>query len=144
MATDATFIPGPNGIARPARQPDGYKTVIVNGAELAYDEQGSGDAVIFVHGGISDLRIWEKQMAAFSENHRAIRYSRKYAWPNSDIPDTIDDQMWPHVDDLAELIRKLDAAPAHLVGNSWGGLSVCSPHCGTRSWCAASRLKNHR
>ena len=124
MANDATFIPSPNGIARPARQPDGYKTVTVNGAELAYDERGSGDAVIFVHGGISDLRIWEKQMAAFSENHRAIAYSRRYAWPNIDIPDGIDDQMWPHVDDLAELIRKLDAAPAHLVGNSWGGF-IC-------------------
>ncbi len=124
MATQADLIPSPGIIARPARQPDRYKTVTVNGAELAYDERGSGDAVIFVHGGISDLRIWEKQMAAFSENHRAIAYSRRYAWPNTDILDGVDDQMRPHVDDLAELITKLDAAPAHLVGNSWGGF-IC-------------------
>jgi len=124
MATQAALIPSPGGIARPARQPDGYKTVTVNEAELAYDERGSGDAVIFVHGGISDLRIWEKQMATFSENHRAIAYSRRYAWPNPDVPDGVDDQMWPHADDLAELIRKLDAAPAHLVGNSWGAF-IC-------------------
>lgn len=100
-----------------------YRKVKVNGTELAYDERGSGEAVIFVHGGISDLRIWEKQMAAFSENHRAIAYSRRYAWPNPDIADGVDDQMSQHADDLAALIRVLDAGPAHLVGNSWGGFT---------------------
>jgi pimeloyl-ACP methyl ester carboxylesterase len=109
---------------RPTGQPGDHKAVTVNGCQLAYIERGSGDPVIFVHGGISDLRIWEKQMDAFSENHRAIAYSRRYAWPNTDIPDGVDDQMVPHVADLAELIRKLDAAPAHLVGNSWGGF-IC-------------------
>ncbi|MDQ6877792.1 MAG: alpha/beta hydrolase [Candidatus Dormibacteraeota bacterium] len=101
-----------------------YKTITVNGAGLAYVERGSGDAVILVHGSISDLRIWEKQMAPFSASHRAIAYSRRYAWPNRIIPDGVDDRLWPHVDDLAELIRKLDAAPAHLVGNSRGGF-IC-------------------
>ncbi len=105
-------------------EPGDYKTVTINGAGLAYVERGSGDAVILVHGSISDMRIWEKQMAAFSASHRAIAYSRRYAWPNLGIPDGADDQMWPHVDDLAELIRKLDAAPAHLVGNSRGGF-IC-------------------
>ncbi len=101
-----------------------YKTVIVNGRELAYVAQGSGEPVIFVHGSISDLRIWDKQVAAFAENHRAIAYSRRYAWPNTEIPDGEDDLLPPHVDDLAQLIKKLDAAPAHLVGNSRGGF-IC-------------------
>jgi pimeloyl-ACP methyl ester carboxylesterase len=124
MANQAASITSPGGVNRPPLPPEDYQTVSVNDAQLAYVEQGSGDAVIFVHGGISDLRIWEKQMAAFSENHRAIAYSRRYAWPNTDVPDGVDDQMWPHVDDLAEVIRKLDAAPVHLVGNSWGGF-IC-------------------
>src|SRR6266849_1553348 len=110
MATQAVSIASRGGTTRPSRQPDGYKHVSVNGADLAYVESGTGHAAIFVHGSISDLRIWEKQMAAFSENHRAIAYSRRYAWPNTDIPDGADDQMGPHVDDLAELIRKLDAS----------------------------------
>lgn len=98
----------------------GYNIVTVNGCPLAYLERGSGEAVVFVHGGISDLRIWDRQMAAFSENHRAVAYSRRYAWPNTDVPDGVDDQMLPHVDDLAALLTALDLKPAHLVGNSWG------------------------
>lgn len=105
-------------------EPGDYKTVSVNGAELAYLERGSGDPVILVHGSISDLRIWEKQMAAVSADHRAIAYSRRYAWPNAAIVDGADDPMWAHADDLAELIRRLDAGPAHLMGNSRGGF-IC-------------------
>lgn len=105
-------------------EPGDYKTISVNGAELAYVERGSGDLVIFVHGSISDLRIWEKQMVAVSAGHHAVAYSRRYAWPNAAIPDGVDDPMRPHVDDLAALIRKLDRGPAHLVGNSRGGF-IC-------------------
>ena len=124
MATQATLADNLRGAGRPAARPADYKTVAVNGCELAYVERGSGDAVIFVHGGISDLRTWSKQMSAFSEKHRAIAYSRRYAWPNPDIPDGVDDQMWPHVEDLVAVISVLGAAPVHLVGNSWGGF-IC-------------------
>jgi pimeloyl-ACP methyl ester carboxylesterase len=121
MATQVVKAPVRAAVAR--RSAD-YKTVSVNGCELAYVDRGSGDAVAFVHGGISDLRIWERQMAAFSENHRAVAYSRRYAWPNIDIPDGVDDQMLPHVEDLAALLGALDLKPAHVVGNSWGGF-IC-------------------
>jgi hypothetical protein len=57
VAPSTSSINSLGGIARPARQPDRYKTVSVNGAQLAYIERGSGDAVIFVHGSPIDLRI---------------------------------------------------------------------------------------
>lgn len=117
---ETQIVKAPRTDAKPRRSAD-YETVSVNGCPLAYVDRGSGDPVVFVHGGISDLRIWERQIAAFSENHRVVAYSRRYAWPNTDIPDGVDDQMLPHVEDLAELLRALDLAPAHLVGNSWGG-----------------------
>src|SRR5713226_2500806 len=114
MATDVTILDAPGTDAAARRSAD-YKTVTVNGCQLAYVDRGSGDPVVFVHGGISDLRIWERQMAAFSENHRAVAYSRRYAWPNSDILDGTDDQMLPHVEDLAALLRELDLQPARQV-----------------------------
>src|SRR5689334_23322350 len=99
---------------------DAFRHVTVNGADLAYVEEGQGEAVVFVHGGISDLTIWTHQLPAFGQRYRAITYSRRYAWPNEPIPDDADDQMEPHADDLVALLKVLDTGPAHLVGNSWG------------------------
>lgn len=99
-------------------------TVEVDGATLAYRETGAGEPVVFVHGGLSDLRTWQQQLPVIGGSYRAISYSRRYARPNDDIESGSDDQMLPHVDDLAAFLRALDAAPAHLVGNSWGGF-IC-------------------
>ncbi|MDQ0376220.1 alpha/beta fold hydrolase [Amycolatopsis thermophila] len=100
------------------------KAVCVNGTPLAYREAGAGEPVVFVHGGISDLRTWSGQVAGLSDGYRCIAYSRRFARPNPDIEPGQDDQLIPHSDDLAAFLTALGAAPAHLVGNSWGGF-VC-------------------
>jgi pimeloyl-ACP methyl ester carboxylesterase len=103
---------------------EGVRTAAVDGVALAYREQGEGEAVVFVHGSASDLRTWEQQLPAIGTGYRAIAYSRRYARPNQDIEPGADDQMLPHVDDLAAFLRVVDAAPAHLVGSSWGAF-IC-------------------
>ncbi|WP_369135512.1 alpha/beta fold hydrolase [Modestobacter sp. I12A-02662] len=103
---------------------DALRRITVNDVSLAYREVGSGDAVVFVHGGVSDLRTWAGQLEPIGTRARAIAYSRRYAWPNDDITPGAADPMSPHVDDLVALLHVLDASPAHLVGNSWGGL-IC-------------------
>lgn len=102
----------------------GVRTATINGIALAYREQGVGEAVVFVHGSASDLRTWELQLPAIGTRYRAIAYSRRYARPNADIEPGADDQMLPHVDDLAALLRSTGATPAHLVGHSWGAF-IC-------------------
>ncbi len=99
-------------------------TVALNGTTLAYREQGEGEAVVLVHGSASDLRSWQLQLPEIAKSHRAIAYSRRYARPNEDIPPGLDDQMLPHVEDLAAFMRAIGAAPAHLVGHSWGAF-IC-------------------
>ena len=94
---------------------EGTKPVSVNGTTLAYREQGVGEPVVLVHGA-SDLRIWEHQEAAVAYAFRSIAYSRRYARPNADIDPGIDDQMPPHVEDLAALLNAIGAAPLHLIG----------------------------
>jgi pimeloyl-ACP methyl ester carboxylesterase len=103
---------------------EGVQSVAVDGTALAYREQGEGDPVVFVHGSSSDLRSWEQQLPEIGRSYRAIAYSRRYARPNRDIDPGVDDQMLPHVNDLAIVLRGLDAVPAHLVGHSWGGF-IC-------------------
>ncbi|MGY1592169.1 alpha/beta fold hydrolase [Geodermatophilus sp. SYSU D00708] len=98
--------------------------VVVDGVPLAYRQRGEGEPVVFVHGGISDLRTWSGQLGPVAARYRAIAYSRRFARPNSDVPPGAADPMPVHVDDLVALLRELDAAPAHLVGNSWGAF-IC-------------------
>lgn len=98
--------------------------VEVDGAALHYAEQGSGPPIVFVHGSASDHRTWHGQLGAFADDFRAISYSRRHHWPNDPIPEGSSYSLMDHVDDLVQLLHKLDAAPAHLVGHSYGGL-VC-------------------
>ena len=96
------------------------KKVRVNGAELHYVDQGKGVAVIFVHGGLDDYRVWQPQMEAFSQRYRTLAYSRRYNYPNPRVAPRTDYSAIVDADDLAALIRKLKLAPAHIVGVSYG------------------------
>ena len=96
------------------------KRAKVNGSDIRYVEKGSGEPVVFVHGAVTDLRIWLGQVELLSEKYRAISYSRRTHWPGlangSDVPYT----RKLHSDDLLELLRGLDFEKAHLVGHSFG------------------------
>jgi pimeloyl-ACP methyl ester carboxylesterase len=95
-------------------------SVEINGASLECFEGGTGEALVLVHGSASDYRTWEAQRAEFSKRFRVIAYSRRYHWPNDQIPEGADYSMKEHVDDLETILHSLDAAPAHLVGHSYG------------------------
>jgi pimeloyl-ACP methyl ester carboxylesterase len=98
--------------------------VDVHGTSLEYVERGSGEPVVFVHGSASDGRTWQLQQEELGRGYRTIVYSRRFHWPNETIAEGADYSMPEHVDDLRALLRSLDAAPAHLVGHSYGAY-VC-------------------
>lgn len=95
-------------------------TATANGTNLAYRERGEGEPVVFVHGGISDLRTWEQQLTAIGREYRAITYSRRGYRPNKCVDPSTRDLIALAPEDLAAFLREIDAAPAHLVGNSIG------------------------
>ena len=101
-----------------------YSTAAVGGTELAYEAFGQGAPIVFVHGGLSDLRTWRQQAIALSDRFHTVTYSRRHAWPNQDIADGVEDRTPGHVDDLVHFLEALNAPSAHLVGHSWGGLIV--------------------
>ncbi len=98
--------------------------VNVNGTALEYTEVGTGEPVVFVHGSASDYRTWHLQQEAFAERFHVITYSRRYHWPNEPIQAGADYAMADHIADLRAMLHDLDAAPAHLVGHSYGAF-VC-------------------
>ncbi len=85
--------------------------------ELYYEVAGSGPAVVFVHAGIADLRMWDDQAAALANSATMIRYdcrgfgrSRTNAVPYSNRAD------------LIAVLDHLGIAQATLVGCSRGGM----------------------
>jgi pimeloyl-ACP methyl ester carboxylesterase len=109
---------------------DGYfiggkmTTIDVNNYSFEYKELGSGKPLVFVHGSASDYRTWKDQQDEFAKHFRTIVYSRRYHWPNEQIAEGVDYSMMEHVRDLEALLNSLNAAPAHLVGHSYGAF-IC-------------------
>jgi pimeloyl-ACP methyl ester carboxylesterase len=107
-------------------------TATVNGVDLAYVEQGQGEPVLFVHGGVGDYRAWDQQMDAFGAGYRAIALSCRGYWPNPKLRPDESITLDTFVDDLAEFVQALHAGPVHLVGHSspggFGSLRLASRH----------------
>ena len=108
--------------------PDNVKTMEIGGRQLHYvdqGEEGQSPVIIFIHGGLDDYRCWQFQIDSFSKKYRSISYSRRFAYPNKWIGNVAQDNtIEDNARDLAELIRKLDLAPAHLVGASYGAFTA--------------------
>jgi non-heme chloroperoxidase len=103
------------------------KIIKIGGRQLHYVDQGEEgqQPIIFIHGGLDDYRCWQFQIDSFSKKYRAISYSRRFAYPNKWIGNVVTDNIIEeNARDLAELIRKLDLAPAHLVGASYGAFTA--------------------
>jgi len=108
-------IPGERLIA------DGkLRTLEVNGAELHYLAEGTGPAIVFVHGGLADYREWLPAMDQLKGRYTTIAYSRRHSYPNRQNPVSPDHSPISEADDLAALIEELDVDPAHVVGVSYG------------------------
>jgi pimeloyl-ACP methyl ester carboxylesterase len=107
--------------------------VQIDDTALEYVTEGGGEPLVLVHGSASDYRTWVAQTTPLAQRFRVISYSRRYHWPNKPILEGADYSMLEHVEDLRQVLQKLDAAPAHLVGHSYGGfvsllLAVQYPH----------------
>jgi non-heme chloroperoxidase len=97
-------------------------SIFVNGTELTYVVQGSGDAIVVVHGSLGDFRSWSEKFAPLGDHYRVISYSRRAHHPNAWPADYTQCLPSVHADDLAALIDALGVGPAHLFGHSYGGL----------------------
>jgi pimeloyl-ACP methyl ester carboxylesterase len=98
------------------------KEVEINGVRLEYIEQGSGEPIVFVHGGVQDLRAWEPVREAVAERYRFVAYTQRYFGTKSWPDDGKNFSIATHADDLAKFITLLNAGPVHLVGWSHGGV----------------------
>lgn len=67
-------------------EPDGATFATIDGARIRYRDEGSGPAVVLVHGFASSLETWAAVTPALRERHRVLSLDMKgFGW--SDRPD---------------------------------------------------------
>jgi len=95
--------------------------VSINDTKLTYQEQGRGRPIVFVHGAITDHRIWAGQREAVAAHNRFIAVTMRYFGtdPWSDAGANYSTKT--HTDDLVTFIQTLNAGPVDLVGWSYSG-----------------------
>ena len=103
--------------------PDGssqQRFAALAGTRLAYDAAGQDDApaLVFVHAGIADRRMWDEQMGAFP-GWRTLCYDLRGYGGSGEASGA-----FSHRDDLAGLLDHLGLARVVLVGCSFGGQTV--------------------
>ncbi|HWE36202.1 MAG TPA: alpha/beta fold hydrolase [Isosphaeraceae bacterium] len=101
--------------AGPAEE-GGHGFAPVNGTRLFYEVKGTGPAVVLIHGGQLDCRMWDEQFAIFSRHFRVIRYDVR-GYGGSFQPD----MLYSDAEDLAGLLDYLRVDKVHIVGLSLGG-----------------------
>jgi pimeloyl-ACP methyl ester carboxylesterase len=101
--------------AQPAEVP-GHGFAPVDGTRLFYEVKGKGPAVVLIHGGQMDSRMWDDQVAVLAKQFTVVRYDVR-GYGGSFQPD----RLYSDADDLAGLLDYLQVKKAHVVGLSLGG-----------------------
>lgn len=90
----------------------------ISGCRIAYEEQGAGTPVVFIHGTGTYRKVYGDVADALGDGYRSIRYDRRGfgATGGPAVP-------WSqHVHDAAALIETVVGGPAVVIGNSGGGV----------------------
>jgi esterase len=104
--------------------PSDAKWVEVNGYPMAYQDNGTGNPIVLVHGSFSDYRVWPAQLEPFSKKHRVLNISLRHYF--SEVWDGAgrDFSIAQHADDVGKFIQNMALGPVHLLGHSRGGAVV--------------------
>ena len=92
----------------------------VNGAELHYEEHGSGpESIVFAHGLLWSGRMFDDQVRGLRDRYRCVTFDFRGQGRSEVTRGGYD--MDTLTDDAAALIETLECAPCHFLGLSMGG-----------------------
>jgi esterase len=93
----------------------------VNGVRLHHEEHGSGEPILCIHGSGSSALLWTDAIEQLARIGRVVAYDRR-GCSRSERPEPYErTSVAEHADDAAGLLTSLDAAPAVVIGRSYGG-----------------------
>ena len=101
--------------SRPAQIEAGF--LDLPGATLYYEQAGSGEHLVLIHGNAGDRRHWDAQFESLANHFHVIRYDAR-GYGKSSLP--IENEPYSGHEDLAMLLNHLEVPRAHIAGWSMG------------------------
>ncbi|QTN00484.1 alpha/beta fold hydrolase [Sediminibacillus dalangtanensis] len=92
------------------------------GTELYYQDQGEGQAVVFVHGVMMSSKFFERQFDYFKQRYRTITFDLRGHGQSSKVP--YGHTVANYAKDLKRLIERLGLSEVILVGWSMGAFVI--------------------
>jgi uncharacterized protein (TIGR02118 family) len=106
---------------KPVMATRSLQRVVIDGTELEYEERGSGEPVLLIHGGIlADAFAPVLAEPALTDRYHVISYHRR-GFAGSARPDG-EVSIARQAADARDLLAHLGVAQAHIVGHSYGAL----------------------
>lgn len=98
-------------------------TLRVNDADLYYEEEGQGEAVLLLHGLGSSTLDWAPQVEALAALYRVITLDARGSGRSRDLVHPAGPfSVRQFAADVVAVLDQLRASPAHVVGLSMGGM----------------------
>src|SRR5262245_18302193 len=87
---------------------------------LHYVDEGGGDALLFVHGNPTWSFYWRNLIIGLRDKHRCVAVDH-VGCGLSDKPQDYNYTLQQRIEDLCEVVQRLDLRGATLVAHDWGG-----------------------
>jgi 3-oxoadipate enol-lactonase len=94
-------------------------TLALPDLDMYYAEAGHGPPLLLIHGTQPDADVWGPTFPQSAHEHRVIAYDRRGFSRSTHAPAT---DYRTHAADAAAMLEGLGAAPAGVLGWSWGGI----------------------
>ena len=95
------------------------KKVKVNNFSIGYQEKGHGQALVLLHGGVSDSRYWKRELEVFADDFRTIAWDAPGCGISDDPPGGF--SLSDYADVLAGFLEEIGVDEPIILGISFGG-----------------------
>ncbi|MDE0242266.1 MAG: alpha/beta hydrolase [bacterium] len=125
-------------------RPSAAGFLAVGGGNLYYEVEGTGEALVLIHGWLGNLRMWDFQAQAFAGSYRVVRCDMRGFGRST--TEHVEFAYWA---DVAALLDHLGVDRAHVVGQSFGGsialdLALARPACVATLTSVAGGISGYR